>query len=79
MLATLSTLTLVPLVLCVGICVPFLGFHLELAYRHEQHQRHALEAQTALIDEHEATISAYRHAVALEMSDLARVSLPTDL
>jgi len=49
MLATLSTLTLVPLVLCVGICVPFLGFHLELAYRHEQHQLHALEAQAALM------------------------------
>ncbi|MGA2431876.1 MAG: hypothetical protein ABSG09_00270 [Acidimicrobiales bacterium] len=77
MLATLTTLTLIPLVLCVGVFVPLLGLHLELAHRRAQRQQHELEAQAALIDEHEATINAYRHAVALEMSELAHVSMPT--
>ena len=78
MLATLSTLTLIPLVLCVGVGVPFLGLPLELVHRREQRHLRELQAQSALIDEHEATINAYRHAVALEMSELASVQMPTD-
>ncbi|MGD1013293.1 MAG: hypothetical protein ABR963_02765 [Acidimicrobiales bacterium] len=78
MLATLSTLTLIPLVLCVGVCVPFLGLHLELAHRRAERQQRALEVQAALIEEHEATINAYRLAVALEMNELATTPMPTD-
>ena len=79
MLATLSTLTLIPLVLCVGVFVPVLGLHLELAHRRDQRQQRELETQAALIDEQVATINAYRQVVAVEMDDLAKVPMPVDV
>ncbi|MFZ1062822.1 MAG: hypothetical protein WAN30_05050 [Acidimicrobiales bacterium] len=78
MLATVSTLALVPLVVSVGIWVPLLGLHLELAHRREQRHQREVRAQSDLIDDYAATIDAYRRAMALEMSDLARSSVSTD-
>jgi hypothetical protein len=78
MFAALSTLALIPLVLCVGVAVPVLGLHLELAHRREERSRHLLEEREAVIEEHESTIDAYRELVALQMSDLEKVSIPAD-
>jgi hypothetical protein len=78
MLAALSTLTLIPLVVCVGVCVPILGLQLELAHRRELRHQRDLHVQAALLDEYESTIDAYRRAVALELTDLARVAMPGD-
>jgi hypothetical protein len=78
MLATLSTLTLIPLVACVGVCVPILGLHLELAYRREQRQGELLHAQADAMKEHETTINAYRRALSLAMSEAVEVTLPID-
>ena len=70
MFATISSIALIPLVVCVGICVPALGLHFELADRRETRYRAELERRAHVIKDHEATIDAYRHVIALEMEGL---------
>ncbi len=78
MFATISSLTLIPLVLCVGVFVPLLGLHLELVHRRDARHQAKLDERARVIEDHEATIQAYRQVMALEMNGLESSPIRVD-
>ena len=78
MFAIVFSLPLISLALAVGVFLPWLGLHLELMHRAEQRHQAALEAQSILIQDHEATINAYRELVSSDdVFSMSETSLPS--
>jgi hypothetical protein len=68
MLAMIFSLPIISLTIAVGVFLPWLGLRLELTHRAERRAAAMLEAQAQLIEEHEATINAYRELVSTDAS-----------
>jgi hypothetical protein len=76
MLAVLSTFSLFSLLIGVALLAPILTSLLRRARAREDSLRRQLQRREDLLREREATISAYREVVALQMNDLESVPLP---
>jgi len=68
MLTNLITLPLITLALAAGAFIPWIMLHVELLRRAERRHADELVRRQALIDEHEATINAYREFVSTEVN-----------
>jgi hypothetical protein len=74
--AVLSTFSLFSLLVCAGIVAPMLFTLLEHARQHADDLEHQLRDQEKVLRERDATIGAYREAMALQMNTLESLQLP---
>jgi len=77
MLAVLSTFSLFSLLVGVTFVIPMLISLLGRTRAREDRLRRQLRRREELLRERDATISAYREVVAVQMNDLHAVPLPS--
>ena len=73
MFTAIFSVSLITLAIAFGVAVPWLGLHLELMHQRKRDHEATLKAHLTTIEDHEATIGAYRQVLSLTMDELQAI------